>query len=32
MLAGKSASIFTTVVITIYLMGVAISKCILAGN
>ena len=31
-LSGKRASIFATVTITIYLMGVVISKCILAGR
>jgi hypothetical protein len=32
LLSGKRASIFSTVIITIYLMGVVISKCILAGK
>ena len=32
MLSGKRASIFTITIITIYLMGVTISKCILAGK
>lgn len=31
-LSGKRASIFTITIITIYLMGVTISKCILAGK
>ena len=32
LLSGKRASIFTITIITIYLMGVTISKCILAGK
>lgn len=32
LLSGKRASIFTIIIITTYLMGVTISKCILAGK